>query len=201
LRDDVRALSERVEEAGRELAGATEPAAPPPVPEAGAPEAPPQTPPVPVQEPPPLGPGDKVRLAGTRREGRIERLRDEATAVVRLGKVALDVPLADLTLVEEAPVSPEAAQLAARMRSRKAFVVPTEIVLIGMTVDEALHELEKFLDDALLAGHAQVRIVHGKGTGALRQAVHQWLREHPAVRSFALAPQVEGGHGVTLADL
>jgi DNA mismatch repair protein MutS2 len=61
--------------------------------------------------------------------------------------------------------------------------------------------LDKYLDDAALAGLTQVRIVHGKGTGALREAVHNYLREHPGVTDFAQPPHEEGGHGVTIAEL
>jgi DNA mismatch repair protein MutS2 len=71
----------------------------------------------------------------------------------------------------------------------------------GTTVEEALHVLDKFMDDALLAGHKRVRIIHGKGTGVLRAAVHQWLKKHPSVRSFELAPSSEGGIGATDVEL
>jgi DNA mismatch repair protein MutS2 len=84
---------------------------------------------------------------------------------------------------------------------KKMISAPTELNLRGKRVDEAIDALEKFLDDALLAGHKVVRIVHGKGTGKLRQAVHDYLRSHSQVRAFELAPLHEGGDGVTIAYL
>jgi len=70
-----------------------------------------------------------------------------------------------------------------------------------MTIDEALAELDKYLDDASLAGLDEVRIIHGKGTGVLREAVHVYLHQHPAVRSFQLADRAAGGEGATEVDL
>ena len=179
LREEIEELAARVEAEGRELTG----------------EAP-------VAEAPARGfqHGDWVRITSSGREGYIEHI-DAGVAVVRIGKLAVEAPLSDLERADEVSASGESAALAERIRTRKALTVPTEVHLRGMRADEAIHVLEKFLDDALLAGHPQVRIVHGKGTGALRQAIHAWLREHPTVRRFADAPPSEGGRGVTIVDL
>ncbi|MCL6581656.1 MAG: Smr/MutS family protein, partial [Firmicutes bacterium] len=83
----------------------------------------------------------------------------------------------------------------------KALTVSPEISLRGLTVEEALSRLEKYLDDALLAGLGTVRVIHGKGTGALRQAVRDFLDEHPEVRGHYLAEQSEGGLGATVVLL
>lgn len=77
----------------------------------------------------------------------------------------------------------------------------TEIQLLGQTVEEALQTLDKYLDDAVLAGIATVRIVHGKGTGALRAAVSQYLKRDPRVKTFRLGTFGEGDSGVTIAEL
>ena len=82
----------------------------------------------------------------------------------------------------------------------KSFAVSTEINLLGKTVDEALAELDKYLDDAYLAHLPSVRIVHGKGTGALRNAVQNHLRRVKYVKSFRLGEFGEGDAGVTIAD-
>ena len=82
----------------------------------------------------------------------------------------------------------------------KSFSVSTEINLLGKTVDEALAELDKYLDDAYLAHLPSVRIVHGKGTGALRNAVQSHLRRIKYVKSFRLGEFGEGDAGVTIAE-
>ncbi|MDW8101625.1 MAG: Smr/MutS family protein, partial [Anaerolineae bacterium] len=76
--------------------------------------------------------------------------------------------------------------------------VPGELNLRGMKVEEALILLDNYLDQAFLAGLEKVRLVHGKGTGALRQALWAYLAEHPLVASFYHAPPGEGGDGVTI---
>ncbi len=76
-----------------------------------------------------------------------------------------------------------------------------ELHLRHLTVDEALIKLDKYLDDAFIAGFYQVRIIHGKGTGTLRQTVHKVLAKHPLVESYRLAGYGEGGAGVTIVEL
>ena len=85
------------------------------------------------------------------------------------------------------------------MKMSKSFSVSTEINLLGKTVDEALAALDKYLDDAYLAHLPSVRIVHGKGTGALRSAVQNHLRRTKYVKSFRLGELGEGDSGVTIA--
>ena len=82
----------------------------------------------------------------------------------------------------------------------KSLSVSTEINLLGMTVDEAMAQLDKYLDDAYLAHLPSVRIVHGKGTGALRNAVHKYLKRIKYVESFRLGEFGEGDAGVTIAE-
>lgn len=82
--------------------------------------------------------------------------------------------------------------------SRKAG---QELHLRRLTVDEAIYELDRFLNAAFVTSLLQVRVVHGKGTGTLRQAVHQELAKHPLVRSFRLGGFGEGGAGVTIVEL
>jgi len=78
---------------------------------------------------------------------------------------------------------------------------PNEVHLRRLTVDEALLKLDKYLNDAFMAGLCQVRVVHGKGTGTLREAVHQTLAQHPLVKSYRLGEYGEGGAGVTVVEL
>jgi len=78
---------------------------------------------------------------------------------------------------------------------------PRRLLLVGMRVEEGVEQLARFIDDALLAGHAAVEVVHGSGSGRLRQAVRAWLREHRAVQAFYGAPPEEGGENVTVVEL
>jgi DNA mismatch repair protein MutS2 len=81
-------------------------------------------------------------------------------------------------------------------------MTPTnELHLRRLTVDEALIKLDRYLNDAFMAGLSQVRIIHGKGTGTLRQAVREQLAKHPLVQSYRPAGYGEGGAGVTIAEL
>ncbi len=82
----------------------------------------------------------------------------------------------------------------------KAAAIKTELDLRGLTAAEALEELDKYLDDALLAGLSTARIIHGKGTGALREAVRRYLEGHPRVSGFRDADPAQGGTGVTIVE-
>jgi DNA mismatch repair protein MutS2 len=79
--------------------------------------------------------------------------------------------------------------------------VPSEINVIGRTVDDATREVEKFVDRAFLAGLPRIRVVHGSGMGILRKALRQYLQKHPHVESVAEPPQNEGGGGATVVEL
>jgi DNA mismatch repair protein MutS2 len=79
--------------------------------------------------------------------------------------------------------------------------LPSEINVIGRTVDEATSEVERFVDRAFLAGMPRVRIVHGSGMGVLRKALRQYLKQHPHVESIAEPPSNEGGGGATVVEL
>jgi DNA mismatch repair protein MutS2 len=80
-------------------------------------------------------------------------------------------------------------------------VVDTELLLRRLTVEEALDRLDQYLYDAFMAGLSSVRIVHGKGTGKLRRAVHESLAKHPLVKSYRLGDYGEGDYGVTVVEL
>jgi len=120
-------------------------------------------------------------------------------------KIARDDIAEVLTSRQEAPSdSPlkaaRARGISVSLESESAHV-PSEINVIGRTVDEASREVEKFVDRAFLAGLPRVRVVHGSGMGILRKALRQMLQQHPHVESVAEAPQNEGGGGATLVEL
>ena len=93
------------------------------------------------------------------------------------------------------------AKAATQRISNKSQNISTEIKLLGMTVDEAVNELDKYLDSAYLSSISIVRVVHGKGTGLLRKGVHDYLKSHPHVKSYRLGLYGEGDTGVTIVEL
>ncbi len=189
--------SEVVSSAQAELADITEEAA-----EATAEAAEPEPEPTPPPPPEPardLKPGDSVLVRSVNQRGSVLTSPDANEHVqVQVGLLRLNVPLSDLTRAPEDLVT---VTRYVPQRPRPAAPVPTELHLRGLRVEQALYELEKYLDQAVIAGHARVRIVHGKGTGAVRQAVHQRLRESALVKSFRLGESGEGDTGVTVVDL
>ena len=112
------------------------------------------------------------------------------------------VSSSDLELIDEAEITTPTMQRtgAGKIRMSKSAHVSTEINLLGKTVDEAVAELDKYLDDAYIAHLKSVRIVHGKGTGALRKGVHNYLKRQKHVESFRLGEFGEGDAGVTIVE-
>jgi DNA mismatch repair protein MutS2 len=117
---------------------------------------------------------------------------------VQVGLLRMDVDLEDVVLLAEAQPDPS-KQRGSRHKLAGAMSVDPEIHLRGQTVDEALADLDRYLDHALLAGYDEVRVVHGKGTGTLRRAVHDYLKNHPHVERYEHPSDAQGGVGVTVA--
>lgn len=151
--------------------------------------------------------GIEVTVSGFRETGvLVEPPDDEGSVVVRVGSLTMRTPLQDLRHAqggekERRDQSPAAKEKRPDVSWQKAQEVSFEIDLRGMTVEEALTALDKHLDDALLAGLTQVRIIHGKGTGALRKAVSEYLRSDSRVAGSRLGEAGEGGAGVTVAKV
>lgn len=150
--------------------------------------------------------GRAVTVAGFGEPGIIlSGLSPDGTVQVRIGSLTLRAPLSDLTTAPEEPeraVGKERSQKTeVSLSVEKAKNVSYELDLRGMTSDEALPAIDKYLDDAVLAGLSEVRIIHGKGTGALRRAVTEYLSSHRLVSSHRLGETGEGGSGVTVARL
>ena len=149
--------------------------------------------------------GDTVRLRSLGRDAKVLRHLDDDSFEVAVGPMKMKVPRDDIaSTVVNAAANPVAA---ARSRgigvslAREDDSVPTEINVIGQTVDEATRAVEKFVDHAFLAGAVRVRIVHGSGMGILRKALRQFLQEHPHVAKVSEPPQNEGGAGATEVEL
>jgi DNA mismatch repair protein MutS2 len=144
-----------------------------------------------------LAEGQMVRVTSLAVMGRISLLKEDEAEVL-VGNIKLRRPLTDLEAIEAAPVRlPENVRLSISSKQLER----SEINVVGKTVDEAVELTDKFLDDAFLAQVSTVRIVHGMGTGALRQAISELLRTHPHVSRFESAPPSEGGRGVTVVAL
>lgn len=139
--------------------------------------------------------GMRVRIRSLGQTGTLAALPDGNQAQVYVGKLRIPVALSDLEVLET-PATPKPTVRVSK--PRPATPVPLELDLHGMRVEEAHPLLEKYLDDAILAGYDSVRIQHGKGTGALRQMVWDYLKTHPQVRSYHHPSNTEGGAGVTV---
>ena len=122
--------------------------------------------------------------------------------LVKAGMLKTRVKLSDIMLIDrKKKPQPRQARNVYRTSSRADKEVTTELDLRGMTVDEALSKLGLFIDKCILNGLSEVRIIHGKGTGALRSAVHEELKRHPNISEYRLGALGEGDTGVTVAKL
>lgn len=146
--------------------------------------------------------GDRVRVLSLNLEGTVSTLPNpKGDLFVQMGILRSQVNINDLEYIGEAENLQKGMTTGGgKLRMSKSAAVSTEINLIGMTVDEAIAHLDKYMDDAYLAHVPSVRIVHGKGTGALRTAVHQYLKRCKHVKSFRLGTFGEGDAGVTIAE-
>ena len=155
--------------------------------------------------------GDTVKLKSTGRPARIMRKIDDTHFEVQVGAMKMKIARDDVAAVlsRAQPASGDSPVKAARARGisvslnneSEAANVPSEINVIGRTVDDAAREVERFVDRAFLAGLPRVRVVHGSGMGILRKALRQLLQQHPHVESVAEPPQNEGGAGATVVEL
>ncbi len=152
------------------------------------------------EEPADLRPGDLVRVPRLDQQGVVVGHPVDGKLDVAVGSMRVEVRAMEVELVEEFE-SEESRDTAAQLRLTKAFETTGEIHLRGMTVDEALAELDKYLDDVFLAGRTTVRIVHGKGTGTLRRAIQEYLSTQTHVKSFSIAERSAGGDGVTVVSI
>ena len=147
--------------------------------------------------------GDAVKVLSMNLKGTVSSRPDnKGFLFVQMGIIRSKVHLSDLELIDEAEITTPTMQRtgAGKIRMSKAAHVSTEINLLGKTVDEAVAELDKYLDDAYIAHLKSVRIVHGKGTGALRKGVHNYLKRQKHVESFRLGEFGEGDAGVTIVE-
>ncbi len=144
--------------------------------------------------------GDAVHVISMNLDGTVTSLPNaKGYAQVQMGILNSKVHISDLEIVQ-APKESKKYSGGHTAIMKSAHIKP-EINLLGMTVDEAISELDKYLDDAALAHLNQVRIIHGKGTGALRKGVQEYLKKQPYVKSFRAGEFGEGDMGVTIVEL
>jgi DNA mismatch repair protein MutS2 len=152
-----------------------------------------------------IQPGDIVWVRGLGRFGEALSSPDaKAEVEIRLGSLRSKVALKKVEKVQRVAKSASKAHapvVAGSSVTPPPPSVPMELEVRGRLVDEVLPDLDKYLDDAFRAGLPWVRIVHGKGTGALARAVRHMLSSHPLVKDYEVAPREEGGEGVTIAHL
>jgi DNA mismatch repair protein MutS2 len=152
-------------------------------------------------DPKKLKKGDSVKIVSMGLKGTVSTLPDARGGLfVQCGIIRTQTNVKDLVLLDEPSVSTPSLQRtnAGKIKMSKSLSVSTEINLLGKTVDEAISLLDKYLDDAYMAHLPSVRVVHGKGTGALRNAVHNHLKRLKIVKEFRLGEYGEGDAGVTI---
>jgi DNA mismatch repair protein MutS2 len=149
--------------------------------------------------------GDTVKLKSVGRAAVVSRRIDENHFEVEIGAMKMKIERDDIAEViaraADSPVKAARARGVSVSLERENDSVPSEINVIGRTVDDATREVEKFVDRAFLAGLPRVRIVHGSGMGILRKALRQYLQKHPHVESVTEPAQNEGGGGATVVEL
>ena len=148
--------------------------------------------------------GDAVRVLSMNLKGTISSLPNEkGDLFVQMGILRSQVNITDLELIDE-PVITGPNNLkktgTGKIKMEKSSTISTSVNLIGKTVDEALFELDKYLDDAYLSHLPQITVIHGRGTGALRNAVHAHLKKTKYVKSYRLGTFGEGDQGVTIVE-
>jgi MutS2 family protein len=146
--------------------------------------------------------GQTVQLTKLRQKGQVVKLPNaNGEVLVQAGIMKVMVPLTELKLAPEEKKTQPRYSRSANIGIQKAEELRSEIDLRGMLVEEGTEALDKYMDDAVLGGIGQIYVIHGKGTGAMRAGIQDFLKGHPHVRSFRLGEYGEGDSGVTVVEL
>ncbi len=140
-----------------------------------------------------------MRVQSLDRDGIVESIQ-EGTYFVTVGPLRYRAERDDLAKLGSG-ARPAPAQPSRSLIADDAAEAVSELKVIGLTADEALDRVDKFLDQAFLAGIENVRIIHGHGKGILRKAIADFLEKHPQVERFSLAPPEKGGGGATIVEM
>ena len=147
-----------------------------------------------------LSPGTPIRIANVGQDGEIVESPVDGKVVVLIGAMRVTVPISSLRKAKGKPKEVRQQSTESKIAFEKARDFTPEIHLRGMRAEAALNEVDKYIDDAMASGALTLRIVHGKGTGALRQVVWELLKNHPGVKSYKLGEASEGGSGRDRCD-
>ncbi|WP_019638438.1 endonuclease MutS2 [Paenibacillus fonticola] len=148
-----------------------------------------------------IQPGDEVMVYSLNQKGHVVELAGSKDALVQLGIMKMKVSLDDLELISAPPAAKTAQRIVANVKRTRDENVRTELDLRGANLEEALIEVDRFIDEAYLGNLGQIYIIHGKGTGILRTGISDYLRKHKHIKSYRLGNYGEGGTGVTVAEL
>jgi len=148
-----------------------------------------------------LSEGDEVMIVPLQQRAVVAGpVGENGEVQVQVGQIRITANISDLRLANKADRSRKAEPVKVATVSRKVNISPSKD-LRGLTLDEAILEVDKYLDEAVLAGLNEVSLIHGKGTGALRRGLNEYLKTHPQVAGFRLGGEGEGGSGVTVVSL
>lgn len=150
--------------------------------------------------------GDRINLVTMGQKGTVASLPDDRDNLfVQIGNMKLKVKLADITKIDKHGVQKAFEEKGKKtytgIYTQKTMNISTSINVVGKVLDDAIMEVDKYLDDAYMAGLPQVSVIHGRGEGILKRGLHQLFRKHVHVESFRSGSFGEGGDGVTLVDL
>lgn len=144
--------------------------------------------------------GDEIKHRSLHQLGEIIEKNNDREFVVQIGMMKVTAKADELTFVRKQKEE-ERPAVSHMLQTNSQRTVKTELDLRGRRYEDAMSDLEKYLDDALVQGYGRVTIIHGKGTGALRKGVEHFIRSHPYVKDARLGAQNEGGSGVTIVEL
>ena len=147
--------------------------------------------------------GDRVNVVSLGQKGNVATLPDDRDELmVQVGLVKVKVSLSDITKIEKDGIQKRFEKTKyARMYQQKTMNISQEINVIGRSLEEAMMEVDKYLDDAFMSGLAQVTVIHGRGEGILKNGLKQLFRTHAHVDSYRPGDYYEGGDGVTVVAL
>jgi DNA mismatch repair protein MutS2 len=147
--------------------------------------------------------GSRVRIISLDQKGHILTLPDDKGELqVQVGLLKVNVKLSDIAMIEDGGGGKKDVKTRfSSLYSAKAANISTSISLRGMNLDEAVYEIDKYLDDAYMAGLRQATVIHGKGEGILKAGLRDFFKHHRLIDSFSPAPPNEGGDGATIVRL